>query len=126
MMTTLAKVAIIDDDPSVRRALTRVLSSEHYALSAFGSADDFLLTLNGDNPKCILADYQLPKMTGLDLYTQLQRRGLHIPTIIISAHDATAIRSACLEAGVNAFLAKPFSRELLLQSVRLALRSQIG
>jgi FixJ family two-component response regulator len=124
MRTAPAKVSIIDDDPSVRKALVRMLTSAHYSLSAFGSADDFLLTLNGNNPECILADYQLPTMTGLDLYAQLHRRGLHIPTIIISANDEIALRKACLKAGVSAFLAKPFSRELLLQSVRSALRPQ--
>jgi len=126
MSTTLTKVAIIDDDPSVRKALVRVLSSERYSLSAFGSADDFLISLNGNNPKCILADYQMPKMTGLDLFAQLHRRGLHIPTIIISANDASAMREACTKAGVSAFLSKPFSRELLLQTVKIALRSQVG
>ena len=124
MLTALTKVAIIDDDPSIRKALVRVLSSAHYSLSAFGSADDFLLTLNGNNPECILADYQLPNMTGLDLYAQLHRRGYHIPTIIISAHDAMALRKACLKAGIVAFVAKPFSREVLLQSVKFALRSR--
>ncbi len=123
-MTALIKVAIIDDDPSVRKALTRTLASAKYLSSAFGSVEDFLAILHEDNPQCIIADYQLPKMTGLDLHLRLRSRHLNVPVIIISAHDGAMIRQTCLDAGISSFLAKPFSREMLLRSIATALSSK--
>jgi FixJ family two-component response regulator len=115
------KIAIIDDDDSVRIGLTRLLMSSQYRTSAFSSVEDFLATLHDDTPQCILVDYRMPRMTGLELQSHLQKAGVAVPIIIITAHNEPTIRENCIKAGVSAFLIKPVSKKTLLDSVVYAI-----
>lgn len=121
-MTSSPQIAIIDDDAAVRNALVRLLTSARYRSTAFGSVEEFLNTLDGDKPDCLLVDYQMPKMTGLDLKSHLNAIGIRIPIIVITAHDEATIRENCIRAGVSAFLAKPIPRETLLASIAFAIK----
>ena len=113
-------IAIVDDDPAVLKALARVLTARALQPRTFGSAREFLASLTNELPECLIADLQMPEMTGLELQHNLNREGIRIPTIIITAHDETGIRKRCEAAGAVAFLAKPVQDTALLAAIDAA------
>lgn len=114
-------VYIVDDDVSVRDALSLLLSLRGYASATFASAEDFLAAAQPDWRGCAVIDLRMPGMSGLELQAQIRSRGLQLPVIVITAHgDVPAARQAFLAKAVD-FIEKPFDGELLLQSVEAAL-----
>jgi len=110
-------IAIVDDDPSVLKALARMLKARALEPRTFGSARDFLASLPTELPECLIADLQMPEMTGLELQHSMNREGIRIPTIIITAHNETGVRKRCEAAGAVAFLAKPVQDTALLAAI---------
>ena len=98
---------------------------ESAGLSArcFESAEEYLESHQRDRTACIIADVRMPGMSGLELQAQLKTDGARTPVIVITAHDDPKMRRQALEAGVVAFLSKPFDDEALLEKVRTALES---
>jgi FixJ family two-component response regulator len=117
MPTQTAHVAIVDDDPSLRKALERVLQSHSYATKSYESARSFIDSLRHDTPACLVVDLQMPEMTGLDLQHQLRRDGIKIPTIVITAHDEGSARQRCEAAGALAYLLKPVQGATLIAAI---------
>lgn len=114
-------VFIVDDDASVRDALSLLLSLRGYATASFASAEDFLGALRPDWRGCVLADIRMPGLSGLELQRRLREGGPLLPVIVITAHgDVAAARQAFLADAVD-FLEKPFDGEQLLQSIETAL-----
>jgi FixJ family two-component response regulator len=114
-------VFIVDDDASVRDALSLLLSLHGHATATFASAEDFLAALQPDWRGCVVADIRMPGLSGLELQRQLAERGPRLPLIIITAHgDVTAARQAFLADAVD-FIEKPFDGELLLKAIDQAL-----
>jgi FixJ family two-component response regulator len=111
-----------DDDPAVLKALTRLLRTRMFQARTFGSARDFLSALSGAPPECLIVDLQMPEMTGLELLQHLKGLGLHIPTIIITAHGDDVTRERCESAGVIAFLSKPVQDLALFAAIDAANR----
>jgi FixJ family two-component response regulator len=124
MATHSPRIAIVDDDAAVRKALTRLLKAANYHPDAYPSVEEFLAALGDEVPECLLVDYQLPRMTGLDLQAHLRENGVSIPVIIITAHNETKVRESCILLGASAFLAKPVGRRELLAAIQYALKSQ--
>ena len=89
------RIAIVDDDASVRRALTRLLAASSYATSAYASAAEFIVSLQFSLPECLIVDLHMPGMSGLDLHLHLSSTGVRIPTIIVTAHHDEASRKKC-------------------------------
>lgn len=116
-------VALVDDDESFRAALERLLRSEGFAVQSFASAEDFLTSGQQRETGCLIADIRMPGMSGLDLQVELSANRCPIPTIFISAHGDEKIRLQAMRGGAVKFLAKPFDGEILLDSVRSALKS---
>jgi FixJ family two-component response regulator len=110
-------VALVDDDPSVLKGLGRLLSSRAFKVKTYISAHDFLAALPYGLPECLIVDLQMPEMNGLELGLHLTRKGIQIPTIIITAHDAVGVRERCESAGAIAFLQKPFQDTALLAAI---------
>jgi len=110
-------IAIVDDDPFVLKALARMLKARALEPRTFGSAREFLASLTKELPECLVADLQMPEMTGLELQHSLNREGIRIPTIIITAHDEAGVRKRCEAAGAVAFLAKPVQDITLLAAI---------
>ena len=100
-------ISIVDDDPAVLKALTRLLRVHALHAQTYKSAQEFLAALPGGLPECLIVDMQMPEMTGLELHQHLTRRNIRIPTIIITAHCDVGLRERCASAGVIAFLSKP-------------------
>jgi FixJ family two-component response regulator len=120
MATTPSCVAIVDDDASVRKALSRLLNACALDSETFGSGQEFLDSLAAHRPKCVILDHHMPEMTGLDLQQHLRRSGIDIPAIIITAHDQPGLREQCRSAGAVAFLLKPLNEDDFISAVSRA------
>jgi FixJ family two-component response regulator len=110
-------IAIVDDDPSILNALELLLSSRSLEAKTFQSGWQFLASLENELPSCVILDLQMPGMTGLEVQQDLARRGLNIPTIIVTAHDGAEMRARCESAGAIAYLSKPVRDDLLFAAI---------
>ena len=114
-------VFIIDDDASVRDALSLLLSLRGYLTATFASAEDFLGARQPDWRGCVVVDIRMPGMSGLDLQRCLVEGGAVLPVIVITAHgDVAAARRAFLADAID-FIEKPFDGEQLLAAIETAL-----
>jgi FixJ family two-component response regulator len=113
-------IAIVDDDPAVLKALARLLGTRALKTKTYQSARLFLASLADGPPDCLILDLQMPEMTGLELQQDLARKGIRIPTIIITAHDETGMRERCKAAGAIAFLPKPIQDTSLFAAIEAA------
>ena len=114
-------ISIVDDDKFVRESLRRLMKSLGYRAFAHPSADDFLKSPHLEETSCLIADIQMPGMTGAELYRRLCDAGRAIPTIFITAYPDDGARVRALRDGAVSYLAKPFKEQDLLRGVRLAL-----
>jgi FixJ family two-component response regulator len=110
-------IAIVDDDPSVLKALARLLRTREIPTRTFTSVRDFRADLPNGMPECLIVDLQMPEMDGLELQYHLVYSGIRIPTIVITAHSEAGMRERCLSAGAFAFLAKPLQDTPLLAAI---------
>jgi FixJ family two-component response regulator len=120
MTKSATRVAVVDDDASVRKALARLLSASSFDTSTYGSAREFLTSLAAGTPECLVVDLHMPELTGLDLQRHLMRAGVKIPTIVITAYSDPGIRERCQSAGVTAFLLKPLNGATLIGAINEA------
>jgi CheY-like chemotaxis protein len=91
----------------------------------FESASEFLASLNQRVPDCLIVDLQMPSMDGLELRISLNRAGMAIPTIIISAHDEPGSRERCIAAGAAAYLLKPIRKRELIAAIKAATKKEL-
>ena len=120
-MSTVSVIAVIDDDASVRVATDNLLSSHGYLVRTFASAEDFLQSALLNGSACVVADVQMPAMSGMDLLTHLRARGNKAPFIFITAFPDGNVRARALKAGAVGFLAKPFAGAVLIDCIESAL-----
>ena len=114
-------VSIVDDDPSVRRGLARLLRSAGLQTVSYPSAAEFLKAGLAWGPACAILDIHLGGMSGLELLAQLRASGSDLPVIIITAHDDPQSREESSRLGCVAFVCKPFEASALLEAVCAAL-----
>lgn len=114
------RVAIVDDDESVRKALARLLLASAFNIDTFSSAQEFLVSLRAHTPDCLVLDLQMPDVGGLDLQRHLRRNGIVLPTVIITAHNEAGASECCLAAGVAAYLIKPLDASALIDAITAA------
>jgi FixJ family two-component response regulator len=114
-------VYVIDDDQSVRTALSRLLRSANFKSEAFSSPDEFLKEPRPNKDACILVDIRMPGSTGFDLQKKLTSKGINIPTIVISASDDELIREHARQLGAVAFFRKPVDDQALLDAILWAI-----
>jgi len=116
------RVAVVDDDESVRKALQRLLRASDLDADTFASAEDFLASLpQATPPDCLVLDLQMPWMSGLDLQRQVARTRLRLPIVVITGHDEPGMQARCLAAGASAYLRKPFEAGTLLAAIEAAI-----
>ena len=113
-------VIVIDDDPSVRRGLTRLLRAAGMSTVSFASAADFLASGKCDGPGCIVLDVRMPEMTGPELQEELAKADYAMPIVFLSAHGDVPITAQAMKKGAADFLTKPVDRDDLLGAVRAA------
>jgi FixJ family two-component response regulator len=125
-LSTLSVISVIDDDASVRAATNNLLSSHGYVVRTFVSAEDFLRSLHRDDSSCVVADVQMPGMSGLDLLIHVRARGNDVPFIFISAFPDESISARAFKVGAVCFLAKPFAGPVLIGCIETALNRHRG
>ena len=121
MVITRRRVAVVDDDPSVRKALARLLRASDLDAHAYGSAQHFLESLQTSVPDCLVLDLQMPEMNGLALQRELGRAGIRLPIVVITGHDEPGMQARCLAAGAAAYLRKPLEERTLLAAIEAAI-----
>jgi FixJ family two-component response regulator len=114
-------VSVVDDDESMRKTVSRIVMSDGLEVVTYGSAEEFLERDGPQGSACLILDFNLPGISGVDLQERLNRSGSRIPIIFISADADDATREKALRAGAVGFLSKPFSISSLLNAVRSTL-----
>jgi len=114
-------VLVVDDDPSVRRAIKRLVESVGLQAEMFGSAHEFLQAKRPDVPSCIVLDIRLPGTSGLDFQQELAEANIPVPIIFITAHGDVPMTVRAMKAGAIEFLTKPFRDQDLLDAIQVAL-----
>ena len=117
-------ISVVDDDESTRKSTTLLIESFGFQAAGFESAESFLKSRQLHQTSCLLIDVRMPGMNGFELQSHLAAAGYKIPIIFITAYDDRESRRRAMQAGAVAFVAKPFTDELLLQAIRSALPIQ--
>jgi FixJ family two-component response regulator len=114
-------VFVVDDDASMRKALSNLLQSVGLQVEVFASAPEFLAVKLSDAPSCLILDIRLPGLSGLDFQAKLAGAEIAIPIIFITAHGDIPMSVRAMKAGAVEFLPKPFRDQDLLDAVQVAL-----
>src|ERR1700758_621921 len=114
-------VFVVDDDPSVRGAIERLIGTVGLQVQLFRSAQEFLASKLPNVPSCLVLDIRLPGISGLALQRQLAEANVQIPIIFITAHSDVPMTVRAMKAGAVEFLTKPFHDQDLLDAIQLAL-----
>ena len=116
-------VSVVEDDRFFRESMGRLMRSLGYIVEAFPSAADFLASPRVSETACLIADVNMPEMTGVELYERLVDAGHAIPTILVTAYPNDVDRARALNDGVVCYLRKPVDDQRLIGCVRTAFAS---
>ncbi len=119
MNDTSAQITVVDDDPSVRKALSRLISAAGYRASVYESAEEYLQSVERQTD-CLVLDVHLPGMTGLELQSTLRRTSPEIPVVFISAFSDQHAQAQAIQDGAVDFLPKPLDSDRLLDAIARA------
>jgi FixJ family two-component response regulator len=119
-------VHIVDDDESVRRALSRLLRSAGIDNRAYESAEGFLAEVADIGPACLVLDITMPGINGFELVARLRARGIALPVIAVSARDDEETRQLARDLGVSLFLRKPVDDQALLDAMAWVVGGVLG
>jgi FixJ family two-component response regulator len=115
-------VFVIDDDPSVRKSLSRLLRSAGHAVETFASAEEFLAREHFDGIGCIILDVQMPGLSGMDLQVELSKAETSMPIVFITGHGDIPMSVEAMRKGAVHFLTKPFDGNDLLRAIGEAIQ----
>jgi FixJ family two-component response regulator len=110
-------VYVVDDDESVRKALSRLLNASGYQVKAYAQAEQFLAELGPDAAGCLLLDMTMPKLSGLQTQIRMREMGRDLPVIAVSALDDNQVRERARELGASFFLRKPVDDQALMDAI---------
>jgi FixJ family two-component response regulator len=122
-MPKASLVSVVEDDQFFRESMRRLMRSLGYTVEAFPTPVEFLASRRLDETACLIADVQMPAMTGLELHRHLVDRGYTIPTILVTAYPDEDIRARALRDGLVCYLRKPVDEENLVRCLRAAIHS---
>jgi FixJ family two-component response regulator len=114
-------VFVVDDDPSLRTAVSRLLATVGLTVQTFSTADEFLQHVDPSRAGCLILDVRMPGASGLELQSQLSAIGYELPVIFVSGHADVALTVRAMKAGALDVFTKPFDDQLLLDAVHSAL-----
>jgi RNA polymerase sigma factor (sigma-70 family) len=114
-------IFIVDDDAAVRDSLQLLLGLRGYATRSFANGEEFLAGIGSDARGCVLLDLRMAEMGGLAVQTELAKRGVNLPVVILTAHGDVATTRTALRAGAFDFLEKPIEESILLATLEAAL-----
>jgi len=121
---TALTVYIIDDDESVRLALSRLMRSAGIESNAYESPERFLAEVRNESSACILVDMTMPRMNGMELIARLKEKGIQSPVIALSARDDDEIRQMARNLGVRFFLRKPVDDQALIDAINWVVKAE--
>jgi len=113
---------VIDDDPSMRVAMKRLLEAVGYRVETYGTGQDFLKSELPDAPACVVLDVRLPGSSGLELQREMASKGINIPVIFVTGHGDIPMSVQAMKAGAVEFLTKPFRDQDLLDAISQAIK----
>ncbi len=113
-------VGVVDDDPDIRDALERVLSSKGFETELYASAEEFITAAKTSKAACLVVDLQLGDITGVELARQLSALDCSFPVIFMSGSNDTILYRQAMDFGCVAFLHKPFPADQLVESIMMA------
>lgn len=113
-------VYILDDDPDMRDSLRWLLKTVGLRSVTFSSAGEFLQRFSGEGPACLVLDVRMPGTSGLDLFEEMNARGLRMPVLFITAYADVPMAVRAMKSGAVEFLEKPFNGQVLLEKVQRA------
>jgi FixJ family two-component response regulator len=116
-----AVIAVVDDDPSVRQGLQRLIRSVGWKAETFASAQEFLARPPTEAPSCLVLDLQLPDLSGLDLQKRMAEVGLETPIVFLTGHGNIPASVQAMKAGAVEFLTKPVDEQDLLRAIQEAI-----
>jgi FixJ family two-component response regulator len=116
-------VSVVEDDQFFRESMRRLMRSLGYRVEAFASAADFLASPRLAETACLIADVNMPAMTGIELYRHVHDSDHEIPTILVTAYPNDVERARALKDGVVCYLRKPIDGKYLEQCLHAALKS---
>jgi FixJ family two-component response regulator len=119
-------VFLVDDDREIRTTLSRALTKRAFNVRAFENAADFLAAYDASEPGCLVLDYGLPEMNGLELQTVLSNKQITIPIIFISGHGGIPESVQAMKAGAVDFLEKPFRQHVLVDCITAAFATDMA
>ena len=119
-------IHVIDDDDALRESLAFLLRSAQLEVKSYASARAFLDSLPDQSLSCVITDVRMPEVSGIDLLRRLKELKISVPVIVITGHGDVALAVEAMKIGAADFFEKPFDDDLLLASVRSALRMQEG
>jgi FixJ family two-component response regulator len=122
MMNTEPVVYVVDDDPSMRRALCRTITASGWEVQTYASGKEFLAACEPLRPGCVVLDLRMPSMSGLTVQEHLARREVLLPVIFITAFGEVPVAVRAMKKGAIDFLEKPFSNQRLLRCIEQGLR----
>ena len=123
MSTPGGIVYLLDDEPELVKALTRLLRGKHFDVRTFTSVRAFLESYNPQDTACLVLDVTMPELNGLELQRQLTHQGILIPIIFLTAHGDVPMSVRAIKAGATDFLIKPVDAAVLVPAVRAALQA---
>jgi FixJ family two-component response regulator len=116
-------IAVLDDDLSVRTAISRVLRASGIEAACYSSSMELLSAVSRKVPDCVVLDLQMPGMTGTDVLHYFAHAGVRVPVIVITAHDEVGSPEACIAAGAAAYLRKPLDADELIRAINKAVKT---
>jgi FixJ family two-component response regulator len=115
-------IAVVDDEESVRKALSRLLRLAGLKVETFASGAEFLGSLGNHAPDCVVLDLHMPETDGFEVETRLAHRGFRVPIVVITGRDTPGERERMIERGAKAFLLKPLDGQVLLAAISIAMK----
>jgi FixJ family two-component response regulator len=125
MIAVAPKVFVVDDDPSVRGGLTRLLASAGYTIEAFASAREFLMRERYAGPCCLVLDVRMPGLTGLELQETLAAAGRRLSIVFVTGHADVPMSVKAMKDGAVDLLTKPVDAEDLLKAIQRAVAKDV-
>jgi FixJ family two-component response regulator len=118
MVVQQSQIAIVDDDPAMRRAVARLCGASDLPCRSFASAEEFLASDALEATSLLILDVHLPGLSGFELHEHLRLHGIALPVVFITGQDQPLNRERARRSGAAAYLTKPFPGDLLLNAVR--------
>ncbi len=117
MNNGMRRVAVVDDEESVRKALSRLIRSAGFEVESFASGTEYLNSLQVKKPDCLVIDLHMPVLNGTDVLNKMSDQNIKIPTIVITGYDGVGMTQRVLTAGALTCLHKPVDDELLISAL---------